>query len=100
MAKILGKGDYRVELSFYAHGEWHKKVFCKKTLKGAFILARTIQHNYNGALYYFYLIDYKTCKVRWHYNGETHASKWCNRLMLREGQFDGISGYKSIMQGA
>ena len=100
MVKILGKGDYRIELSFYAHGEWHKKVLCKKTLKSAYILARVIQHNYNGALYHFCLIDYKQGKVRWSYYGETNASKWCNRLMLREGQFDGISGYKSIMQGA
>lgn len=97
--KILGKGNFRIELGFYAHGEWHKKVLCRKTLKSAYVLARVIQHNYNGALYYFTLLDYEKCKMRWHYDSETKASKWCNRLMLREGHFDGISGYKSIMQG-
>lgn len=100
MVKILGKGEYRVELSFYAHGEWHKRVYCKKTLKGAFILARVLQHNFKGAMYYFHLIDCKQGKVRWSYYEESNTCKWCNRLMLREGRFDGITGYKSIMQGA
>lgn len=100
MAKILGKGNFEIRLCFYAHGEWHNKVMRKKTLKGAYVLARVIQHNYNGALYWFTLLDYDKCKVRWHYDGETKTSKYCNRLMLREGQFNGISGYKSIMQGA
>lgn len=100
MEKILGKGDYRIELSFYAHGEWHKRIFAHKTLKQAFIKARIIQHNYKGALYYFYLMDYKDYKMRWRYDGETNACKWCNRLMLREGDFKAISGYKSVMQGA
>ena len=99
MAKILGKGDYRIELSFYAHGEWHKKILCKKTLKGAYVLARIIQHNYSGANYYFYLIDYKQCKLRWFYQGETSTSKWCNIHYLRNGQFDCITGYKKVARG-
>jgi hypothetical protein len=100
MEKILGKGNYRIELSFYAHGEWHKRIFAHKTLKQAYIKARIIQHNYNGALYWFTLLDYEHYKVRWYYDSETKSSKWYNRLMLREGRFDGIYGYKSIMQGA
>ena len=99
MVKILGKGDFRIELSFYAHGEWHKKVFCKKTLKSAYILARVIQHNYNGALYHFYLYDSKQGKIRWFYNGETSTSKWCNTHFLRLGEFGGISNYKSLARG-
>jgi hypothetical protein len=100
MTKILGKGNYRIELHFYAHGEWHKRIFAHKTLKGAYIKARIIQHNYNGALYWFTLVDCEQGKIRWLYNGETNACKWCNRLMLRQGDFNAISGYTSIMQGA
>ena len=99
MAKILGKGDYRIELSFYAYGEWHKRTYAHKTLKQAYIKARIIQHNFNGANYYFYLVDYKQCKWRWFYNGETSTSKWCNTHYLRNGQFDCIVGYKSLARG-
>ena len=99
MAKILGKGDFRIVLSFYAHGEWHKKVFCKKTLKGAYILARVIQHNYNGAMFMFHLFDNKN-NLRWSYYSESNSQKWLNRHMLQNSEFGSIVGYKSIMQGA
>ena len=100
MVKVLGKGDYRVELSFYVYGEWHKRIYAHKTLKQAYIRARIIQHNFNGANYYFHLVDYKQGKIRWSYDGETSTSKWCNNHFLRLGEFDNISNYKSIMQGA
>ena len=100
MDKILGKGDYRIELHFYAYGEYHKRIFAHKTLKQAYIKARIVQHNYNGASYWFCLVDGTQGKIRWWYDGETNASKWCNTHYLREGRFDMIQGYKSIMQGA
>ena len=100
MIKILGKGEYRVFLSFYAHGEWHKRVYAHKTLKQAYIKARIIQHNFNGSNYYFYLVDGTQGKIRWWYDGETSTSKWCNNHYLRNGEFNMISNYKSVMQGA
>ena len=97
MVKVLGKGDYKIELSFYAHGEWHKRIYCKRTLKGAYILARVIQHNFNGSLYHFSLSDGK--QVRWFYIGETNTSRWCDRLALRENDFTSISNYTSLARG-
>ena len=97
--KILGKGDYSIELSFYINEKWHKKVFCKKTLKGAYLLARVLQRNYNGLLYYFDLYDHKQGKVRWWYHGETDATKWCDKHFLRLGQFNCITNYKSLARG-
>ena len=99
MVKILGKGDYKVELSFYAHGEWHKRIYAHKTLRQAYIKARIIQHNFNGANYYFYLVDCKQGKVRWFYSGETRTSKWCDVHYLRLGEFENISNYKSLARG-
>ena len=99
MAKILGKGDFRLKLSFYAYGEWHTKEFCKKTLKSAYILARVIQHNYKGAMFMFHLFDNKH-NLRWSYYSESNSQKWVNRYMLQRGEFDSIVGYKSITQGA
>ena len=100
MEKILGKGNFEIELSFYVSGKWHRKTFRKKTLKSAYVLARVIQHNYDGTLYYFTLLDYERSKIRWHYDGETEASRYCNRLMLQESNFKGISNYKKVGQGA
>ena len=93
--KIYGNGNYKLELHYYGYGEWHTIIYKCKTFKTAYRKARLIQRKYAGALYFFYLDDMVQQKNRWTYFGETKASKFCDRMFLREEQFHLVSGYKA-----
>ena len=99
--KILGKGNYSVEILFYAYGQWNCKELRHKTLKQAYIKMRIVQHNYNGAMYRVQIIDntQATPKVRFTYWGETSTTRWLNRWNLREGNFQYIANYESLARG-
>lgn len=97
----IKQANYKIELHFYVgKGKWCIRNFEHSTLKGAFYRAREIQRDFNGILYYFYLLELPTYKTKWTYQGLTEDGKYCNRLMLRENNFKAIYPYTSIRQGA
>lgn len=92
--------NFTLYLSFTINGKIHYKEFKQRTIKQAFYSFRTIQQNYKGVDFNVHIYDKQKNCIRLAYYSENEAIKWLKRFSLRQGWFDSIIGYKSIMQGA
>ena len=94
--KTYGNGNYHLDFYYYGYGEWNKITYKCKTFKTAYRKARLIQKQYKGALYHFFIFDCTQNKMRWSFQSITEATRWCNRLYLRQGEFTHIVGYVAL----